>query len=144
MSQYWCLGRLFTNRLKTAGLALVLCGGAAHASDDDGRYSTHNAFGCPKVIQAIGDESAARAKQQSPDPDTSYNVNYQRVTNWVSGWLTAYNALTPDTYRLADMPTFMVWVEDFCRQNPSANLAGAIDSYAVANHPRRQRKGPAR
>ena len=132
------------NRQMIAGLALLLCGSAANAADEEGSYNNPEAFSCPAVLQAIGDERAARARQQAPAPDTNYSVNYERIWNWVSGWLTAYNYLTPDTYRLVTPSAFTVWVEDFCRQNPSQNTAYVLAEYARLNNDKRVRKAPQR
>ena len=71
-----------------------------------------------------------------------YSVNYQRIWHWVSGWLTAYNYLTRDTYSLVTPSAFMVWVEDFCRQNPSQNTSYVLAEYARLNNDKRVRKAP--
>jgi hypothetical protein len=55
------------NRQMIAGLALLLCGSAANAADEEGYYNNPEAFSCPEVLQAIG-TSAQPAPGSKPQP----------------------------------------------------------------------------
>ncbi len=50
---------------------------------------------------------------------------------WVSGYITAYNRQTPDTYDIANgrkSSDFIPWLDRWCQSNPNQSLAGGMKS----------------
>lgn len=48
---------------------------------------------------------------------------------WVSGYISAYNRQTPDTYDIADgknSANFIPWLDKWCQSNPDKSLGGAM------------------
>jgi len=74
---------------------------------------------------------------------------YDADTAWVTGYVTAYNALTPDTSNIlgdTDVSSAMLWLQNYCKANPANGLAEGMLAMTAELYPRRHRtqKGTAR
>ena len=61
---------------------------------------------------------------------------------WLMGYLTAYNAVTPETFRLSgerDMDALLDWLTDYCNDNPMHSLDQASRAMVGALYPDRLR-----
>jgi hypothetical protein len=65
--------------------------------------------------------------------------------NWLTGFLTAYNMQTPDTYDVAastDVPWMMLWLENHCRKQPLESFDDAVITLVIELMPERQHNAP--
>ncbi len=61
---------------------------------------------------------------------------------WLMGYLTAYNAVTPDTFRVSgqrDMDALLDWLDDYCATHQLDSLDRATRFMVEALYPDRQR-----
>ena len=59
---------------------------------------------------------------------------------YVGGWLSAYNALVPDTYDITggkDIDSVMQWIDKFCRDNPFESVQTGLIALAHDLYPNR-------
>jgi hypothetical protein len=50
---------------------------------------------------------------------------------WLSGYISAYNRLTPDTYDIASgrqSSDFIPWLDSWCRSNPDKSLGKGMEA----------------
>ena len=62
---------------------------------------------------------------------------------WIAGYITAFNRLEPNTYNIAHQDTqgsLLLWMENYCRQNPLKDLDDGMTQLTLELYPRRQRK----
>lgn len=97
------------------------------AVDAMGNYSSVDATGCDDYISARRNTSG---------------VFYAQISFWVSGYLTAYNTLASDTYDIlgsTDHKGAMLWLENYCKENPLKNLGLGMTAFEVELFPKRHR-----
>jgi hypothetical protein len=63
---------------------------------------------------------------------------------WVSGYISAYNRQTPDTYDIAngqDSSNFLLWLDLWCQSYPDASLGAGMEKLTskLATHRRRSK-----
>lgn len=61
------------------------------------------------------------------------------------GYLTAYNALTPNTYNVsgaADLNGVLAWLDDYCRKTPVDSFDHALRQMVTQMHESRVKKAP--
>jgi hypothetical protein len=114
--------------MKRLILAAMLFGAipGAWGRDAGGSYATVEARSCADYLQ----DQQARG--------FAYNAD----AAWVAGYLTAYNALTPDTGDIlgsTDMSGAMLWLQDYCKAHPSQGLAAGTAALTAELQPRRLR-----
>lgn len=106
------------------------------AADKAGSFSSN----IPKTDRSCGTYISAR--------DEGRKGNYIRENkygSWVSGYITAYNNSTQDTYNImgnSDMDSLMSWLENYCKQNPLDSFAEATMRLMAELHPKRIRQKP--
>ncbi len=107
-----------------------------NAADIDGKYS----ITVSKQHSSCGQYVAAR------DEGRRGNHRQENIFSvWISGYRTAYNAQTPDTWEIAgqtDTESMLLWLENYCKRNPLESFAGAMDLLTNELHPKRIRKAP--
>jgi len=62
---------------------------------------------------------------------------YDEFKYYTMGYLTAYNALIPDTYRITGVESFpdvLSWLDKYCQKKPVHSFNRAIGDYIVAHH----------
>ncbi len=104
-----------------------------NAADIDGNYAIVSVEG---VIESCGLYVAARDEGRRGG-----NVKERYHISWIAGYLTAYNLKTPDTYDIGGQ-TILLWLENYCKRNPLAGLAKAVELLTVELHPKRIRTKP--
>jgi hypothetical protein len=107
---------------------LVTCG-AACAADKDGNYAVWGAGArsCHSYNQATGEEG---------------RIPYK---NYVMGYLTAYNAVSADTYAIsADMnlDAVMGWLDDYCGEKPMHSFEQALIGFTSDHTTSRYQQPP--
>jgi hypothetical protein len=115
--------------MKRLILAAMLLGAmpGAQARDSAGSYATVEARSCATFLRD------QRAHGWAYDSDTA----------WVAGYLTAYNAQTPDTGDIlggTDLGSAMLWLQTWCKANGAAGLAEGMSDLTKDFFPRRYRK----
>lgn len=61
-----------------------------------------------------------------------------RYSNWLAGYLTAYDAWVPATYDIRGrekMLGTMVWLEDYCKVHPRDKFTEAMERLIAELHP---------
>ena len=109
-----------------AALLCVACG--ARARDASGSFET------------VGAKSCAAFMRDHKAQSWAYNAD----TAWVTGSLTAYNALTPDTSNIlggTDVSGAMLWLQKYCLAYPDNGLADAMLALTAHLYPNRFRAG---
>ena len=74
--------------------------------------------------------------------DTGNPVELEKYLVWISGYVTAYNRLTPDTLTVlggGDLNMAMIWLAQWCRANPKSAMDAAMHALTQEFHPRRHR-----
>lgn len=64
---------------------------------------------------------------------------------WLAGWLSAWNDATPNTFNLLgsdDLSGAMLWIENWCRQNPLKSMSEGARELVNVLYPTRQTKAP--
>jgi len=107
--------------------AALLCAlPGAWARDASGSFETVGAKSCAAFMR---DHKAQR---------WAYNAD----TAWVTGYLTAYNALTPDTSNIlgdTDVSGAMLWLQKYCQSFPTHGLADGMLALTAHLQPNRSR-----
>jgi hypothetical protein len=108
-------------------LAVTLLGAipGAWARDAGGSYATVEARSCDALLQ----DKKARGFEYNAD------------TTWVAGYLTAYNALTPDTADIlggTDLSGAMLRLQRYCEAHPADSLAQAMLALTAELYPGRR------
>jgi hypothetical protein len=127
-------------REMVAGLlfGFAQCGGA-DAATSDGKFYSYTLFHCADVVSSYSAEMSARAANYGKS-DVFYNYTYGKIYHYVSGWLTAYNALTPDTYNVvpSGMEGVMLYLDNDCMKHPLNDVDFAVWALIVEVIPSRQ------
>ena len=113
-----------------AGVIACLTSCAACAADSQGNYAIWGAGGrsCHQFTQ-----SSAEASTLAPFRD------------YLMGYLTAFNALTPDTYDAvggASLEKTLVWLAAYCGEHKMDSFERAIGQLLVSSHDQRTRLPP--
>lgn len=112
-----------------AGLSLFPV--VASAADKDGNYAVWGvgSKSCYHFTQALGRGEA------------------EVFRNYVTGYLTAYDAITEDTYSIGagkDLDQIMAWITDYCAKKQIHSFEQALAELTVEQHPQRSRRPPFR
>lgn len=70
-----------------------------------------------------------RARQQS-------NVDEAAFVDWLGGYLSGVNAVSLTTNNIlgnSDLTAAIYWIDDYCRANPRARFAEAVDARLAPN-----------
>lgn len=124
--------------MKRTLIAMILCSAAtamptvAFAADAEGAYSSQRPASCRELVYEL------RSRDRTP-----VLIN---IRNWISGYITAYNRQTAETFDIlgiADFEAAMHSVENFCKARPLENLAAAMevvteDLYKTRHQTKRQ------
>jgi hypothetical protein len=113
--------------MKRLILAAILLGAipGAWARDAGGSYATVEARSCADMLQ----DRKARGFEYNAD------------TAWVAGYLTAYNALSPDTGDIlggTDLSGAMLRLQRYCETHPAQSLAQGMLALTAELHPGRR------
>ncbi len=108
-----------------------------NAADIDGKYDVSVAHGkmgsCGQYIAARNEGRRSKYREEN------------RHIGWIFGYLTAYNRQTPDTWSIegqTDTSAILLWLENYCKQNPLTDFAEAMVLLTEELHPKRIRKAP--
>lgn len=103
----------------------------AHAGDDKGLYQTYYYISCSTYVQ---------------DRKEPINTGKNAVDKiYVSGWLSGYNYLTPNTYSIipnGDMDMVMVWLDRYCAKYPTKNIEAGLLQLSDEQYPTRLESVP--
>ena len=108
---------------------LLFLSAAVHAVDKNGQYA----------IWGLGADSCHK-----------YNLareadQYNDYKNYIMGFFTAYNIITPETYRISgemDLDSVLDWFDDECSLKPIISFEEALSNYVVENYDKRLDKAP--
>ena len=113
-----------------AALAALVCASGA-AADRDGNYAVWGpgAKSCHSYNQASGDDA---------------RIPYR---NYVMGYLTAYNAVSVETYAITrdmNLEAVMGWLDDYCGQKPMHSFEQALIDLTSSHVEERYTRPPGR
>jgi len=115
----------------------------ARAAAPDGNYYSP-LFGCADFVGKYSAEIAARNAIRGGGGDRLYTLEFIAAYHYVLGWLSAFNALTPDTFNI--VPTgangAMLWLNNYCAKNPLKNLDAGLQALVEEAYPSRQQNRP--
>lgn len=89
-------------------------------------------------FETVGAKSCAAFMRDHEARSWAYNAD----TAWVTGYLTAYNALVPDTSNIlgaTDVSGAMLWLQKYCTAYPGNGLAEAMLALTAHLYPDRSR-----
>lgn len=118
-------------RLLPMLMGLFLIPSLAAAADKDGNYAVWGvgAKSCYHYIQANGRGEG------------------EVFRNFVTGYLTAFDAITEDTYSISagkDLDQVMGWITEYCTTKQIHSFEQALAEFTVEQHPQRSRRPPGR
>ena len=91
------------------------------------------------AIWGPGQKSCYRyLKERTAAEDAPYK-------SYVMGYLTAYNAVTPETYSISrdmNLDEILVWLDDYCDVNQMGGIEAAMLEFISAHHEKRFRTPP--
>jgi hypothetical protein len=120
--------------LALLAVLMLLTLGASDARAGDSRNGAYYAFNLT---------SCGRYAEDRKLPDGVGQNFADKV--YVTGWLTAINWTTPDTFNIAgraDIDSIMLWLDKFCREHPLQKLPDALIAFVSENYPNRTKRGP--
>lgn len=103
----------------------------ARAADKDGNYA----------VWGVGAKSCYSYLQAAETPAA------ESFRNYVMGYLTAYDALTEDTYSIGagkDLDQVMAWLKEYCAQKQIHSFEQGLTEFTVEHRPLRSRHPPFR
>lgn len=99
------------------------------AADKTGNYA----------IWGLGQKSCFRyLKDRAAAEDGPYK-------SYIMGYLTAYNAVTPETYSISrdmNLDEIMIWLDDYCDTNQMHGMESSMLEFIVSHHEKRFRTPP--
>jgi hypothetical protein len=117
----------------------------AFARDAKGAYHTFGVspVSCAEYVGARGTEIAERNRQRGT-VNQLFTRPYMEFFHFTEGWLTAVNGQLPDTFNVlpSGLEPAMLWLENYCRQNPLAAYNDGLFYLLQALYPKRQQYRP--
>jgi hypothetical protein len=110
-------------------LGALISGGSAMAGDVSGKYFMPSGPSCAVIL----------------DSQKKDSVQYAILNQWVGGYLTAYNYVTPNTYNIlgkSDLIGAMQWIKNYCEEHPAAGADSAMRYLVIELYPKRIQKKP--
>ena len=99
------------------------------AADRSGNYA----------IWGLGQKSCFRySKERAAAEDGPYK-------SYIMGYLTAYNAVTPETYSISrdmNLDEIMTWLDDYCDAHQMHGMESSMLEFISAHHEKRFRTPP--
>jgi len=98
----------------------------ATARDKDGMYWVQGTISCGHWVE----HSKKGSWEEVAD------------TNWIVGYITAYNRQTPDVFNImgdTDKASVYLWMDKYCQENPLNNLVDGMELLTYKLWPNRKR-----
>lgn len=110
--------------------ALTLVAFCVPAADEEGKYVVWGAgrASCNTYLRERGDDTAMR-----------------KFKGFLMGYLTAYNVLTPGTYRISgqkDLDALLEWLDEYCEAHRLDSFERATQQLIRALEPDRLQRAP--
>jgi hypothetical protein len=109
---------------------------AARASDKHGKYrETYSAgYGtCAAYLLAVNECNHSHCR------------DLNAFSDWLMGYITAYNTGTPDTFDIvahANLKSTLEWLAQYCRKNPQQSFSQATAKLMLKLSPSREKLRP--
>jgi hypothetical protein len=110
-------------------VSLMLVGSHGVAADVNGGYVQQGATSCSNYLKELKEDSWAHVAH-----------GY-----WISGYFTAYNRQTPNTYDIlgsSDGGGAVWWIKNYCEKQPLRNMGDALQELTIELYPTRTIKAP--
>jgi len=104
---------------------------SAQAADDKGLYQTLYYISCESYVK------------DRKEPENSGKNAVDKI--YVSGWLSGYNYLTPNTFDIIpnhNVDMVMLWLDQYCAKNPKGSLEAGLLQLTDELYPDRVKKHP--
>ena len=73
--------------------------------------------------------------------------DYVRYKDYLMGYLTAYNKLAEDTYRISgkkDLNEILEWTDDYCETKQIHSFESAVTDFIIEHTETRKKRGPSK
>lgn len=110
--------------MKYIFVGLLLVSLTAWGADKNGAFQSQGQRSCGTFIEA----------RNSRSDQGGY------AGAWIGGYITAYNAITPNTYSIlgaSDYNSVILWMENWCKANPLSSVTSGMEELTIALYPRR-------
>ncbi|MDH3309572.1 MAG: HdeA family protein [Gammaproteobacteria bacterium] len=107
----------------------------AIAADSDERYSNYGSG-----TQSC--ETYVKAREDSRNGEERIELVF---LTWLNGFLSAHNYYVTNTYDIkgtTDNEALLVWLENYCKQNPRKSFSSAVAALADELYPKRIQQAP--
>jgi hypothetical protein len=123
-------------------LALVvvsLLGTKASGADAIGTYTVVETTACANFVTTYSGEMDAR-KRNGMGAGKVNTWPYATDYNYVAGWLSAFNFLTPDTVNILPngVEGAMLWLNNYCNSHPLVLIDAGLDALVREAYPMRK------
>lgn len=108
---------------------------AATAADSSERYTNYGSGTQPC-------ETYVTARDDSRNGEVRIELVF---LTWLNGFLSAHNYYVTNTYDIkgtADNEALLVWLENYCKQNPLKSFSSAVAALTDELHPKRIQQAP--
>lgn len=122
--------QLFSYSLLSA-LGALCASLPAHAADSKGLYQTLYYISC------------ATYTQDRKEPENSGKNAVDKI--YVSGWLSGYNYLTPNTFDIIpnhNVDMVLLWLDQYCGKNPDKSVEAGLLQLTDELYPERVKEMP--
>ena len=76
------------------------------------------------------------------EDENSEVENYDKYRNYIKGYITSYNTFTDDTYSITGLmkeKEVIVWLNDYCEENPMSSLDTALTNFTFDHYDKRMK-----
>jgi hypothetical protein len=124
-------------------LLVFALGGNVRAATSSGFYSSTK-ISCADFLGRYSAEISARNANHYGGGDQIFTPQFVAAVNYVAGWTSAYNLLTPDTYDILPNGILgaLLWLNNYCAKNPLQHLDDGLRALVIEAYPSRQQKPP--
>lgn len=114
----------------------------AKAFEVGGQMISYSQLSCGRFAQVADDEHAARTQGKVIDAHAIATEAYALELGWAAGYLTAVNEYFPGEIN-TDMASAMLFVENYCRENPLSNFGAGLSElvYEIDPSVRKRARG---
>lgn len=118
-----------TNLSLTAAVLLLALSFSARAMDTNGNYA----------VWSVGKKSCySYSKAREGEEQDKYKT-------FIMGYLTAYNAITAETYSISGsmtLPQILEWLDDYCELKPVHSFELALTEFLTSHKEKRMKHSP--
>jgi len=108
-------------------ISLLMFSAPGHSIDKNGNYHFYGNASCGEWVLMRREKSAT--------------IDQLRMVSWISGYITAFNSITSDTFNIAGdtgLATIFLWLDNYCQANPLMKLTDGLLVLTIELWPNRK------